>query len=119
MPVKLLLLMLLLLTVTSTAATTTTRTTATLLLLPLLLPLLPTTTHATITFTTTSAAFVYINVGGQSSESQAAMERKERLRKLALETIDITKDPYIIRNNLGTFECKLCLTVHPNEGMIV
>ena len=116
MPVKLLLLMLLLLTVTSTAATTTTRTTATLLLLPLLLP---TTTHATITFTTTSAAFVYINVGGQSSESQAAMERKERLRKLALETIDITKDPYIIRNNLGTFECKLCLTVHPNEGMIV
>lgn len=50
------------------------------------------------------------------SESQAALERKERLRKLALETIDITKDPYIIRNNLGTFECKLCLTVHPNEG---
>jgi hypothetical protein len=59
-----------------------------------------------------------IHVGGQSSESQAAMEQKERLRKLALETIDITKDPSNIRNNLGTFECKLCLTVHPNEGMI-
>lgn len=57
-----------------------------------------------------------IGSGGQMSESQAALERKERLRKLALETIDITKDPYIIRNNLGTFECKLCLTVHPNEG---
>ncbi|KAJ1398887.1 hypothetical protein B484DRAFT_458417 [Ochromonadaceae sp. CCMP2298] len=57
-----------------------------------------------------------IGSGGQQSESQAALERKERLRKLALETIDITKDPYIIRNNLGTFECKLCLTVHPNEG---
>lgn len=54
--------------------------------------------------------------GGHLSESQAALERKERLRKLALETIDITKDPYIMRNHLGTYECKLCLTLHPNEG---
>jgi hypothetical protein len=53
--------------------------------------------------------------GGQLSEAQAALERKERLRKLALETIDITKDPYFLRNHLGTFECKLCLTLHPNE----
>lgn len=57
-----------------------------------------------------------IGSGGQLSESQAAMERKERLRKLALETIDITKDPYIMKNHLGTFECKLCLTLHNNEG---
>lgn len=54
--------------------------------------------------------------GGQLSESQSALERKERLRKLALETIDITKDPYFLKNHLGTFECKLCLTLHPNEG---
>jgi hypothetical protein len=54
--------------------------------------------------------------GGQLSEAQAALERKERLRKLALETIDITKDPYFLKNHLGTFECKLCLTLHPNEG---
>ena len=54
--------------------------------------------------------------GGNLSESQAALERKERLRKLALETIDITKDPYILRNHLGTYECKLCLTLHNNEG---
>lgn len=54
--------------------------------------------------------------GGVLSESQAALERKERLRKLALETIDITKDPYFFKNHLGTFECKLCLTYHPNEG---
>jgi hypothetical protein len=57
-----------------------------------------------------------IGSGGQMSESQAALERKERLRKLALETIDITKDPYFLRNHLGTFECKLCLTLHTNEG---
>lgn len=48
--------------------------------------------------------------------SQAALERTERLRKLALESIDITKDPYILRNHLGTFECKLCLTIHETEG---
>jgi splicing factor 3A subunit 2 len=53
---------------------------------------------------------------GNLSESAANAERKERLRKLALETIDITKDPYFMRNHLGTFECKLCLTLHPNEG---
>ena len=57
-----------------------------------------------------------IGSGGLLSESQAALERKERLRKLALETIDISKDPYIMRNNLGTYECKLCLTLHNNEG---
>jgi hypothetical protein len=57
-----------------------------------------------------------IGSGGQLSESQAAMERKERLRKLALETIDISKDPYFMRNHLGSYECKLCLTLHTNEG---
>lgn len=57
-----------------------------------------------------------VGSGGQLSESQAALERKERLRKLALETIDISKDPYFMRNHLGTYECKLCLTLHPNEG---
>ena len=57
-----------------------------------------------------------IGSGGLLSESQAAIERKERLRKLALETIDITKDPYIFKNHLGSFECRLCFTLHPNEG---
>ncbi|CAK4670695.1 hypothetical protein LEN26_006745 [Aphanomyces euteiches] len=54
--------------------------------------------------------------GGVMSEAQQAMERRERLRKLALETVDLSKDPYILRNHLGTFECKLCLTLHSNEG---
>eukprot|EP01035_Chromulina_nebulosa_P057857 gene57857-79277_t len=57
-----------------------------------------------------------VGSGGQLSESQAALERKERLRKLALETIDISKDPYFMCNHLETYECKLCLTLHPNEG---
>jgi len=54
--------------------------------------------------------------GRQASESQENQMRRERLRKLALETVDLNKDPYFMRNHLGTYECKLCLTIHTNEG---
>lgn len=54
--------------------------------------------------------------GGVASASETNRDRRERLRQLALETIDIFKDPYFIKNHLGTFECKLCLTLHNNEG---
>lgn len=33
-----------------------------------------------------------------------------------METIDLSNDPYILRNHLGSFECKLCLTLHTTEG---
>ena len=58
---------------------------------------------------------VRFNVGGPASESDLNKQRKERLRRLALETIDLSKDPYLIKNHLGSFECKLCLTIHVNE----
>ncbi len=51
---------------------------------------------------------------GVSSYEDANVERKERLRKLALEMIDISKDPYFMRNHIGTYECRLCLTLHSN-----
>jgi len=54
--------------------------------------------------------------GGVAGASETAVDRRERLRKLALETIDLAKDPYILRNHLGGIECKLCLTLHTNEG---
>ena len=54
--------------------------------------------------------------GGVLSSSQQGIERKERLRQLALETIDLNKDPYFMRNHLGSYECKLCMTIHKNEG---
>ncbi|CEG37642.1 splicing factor 3a subunit 2 [Plasmopara halstedii] len=54
--------------------------------------------------------------GGVASESQSNVDRRERLRKLALETVDLAKDPYFMKNHLGTYECKLCLTLHNNEG---
>jgi len=44
------------------------------------------------------------------------IDRRERLRRLALETIDLSKDPYFMKNHLGSYECKLCLTLHNNEG---
>jgi splicing factor 3A subunit 2 len=55
-------------------------------------------------------------MGGVASASETNRDRRERLRKLALETIDIFKDPYFMKNHLGTYECKLCLTLHNNEG---
>mmetsp|Transcript_22098 Transcript_22098/g.46158 ORF Transcript_22098/g.46158 Transcript_22098/m.46158 type:complete len:228 (-) Transcript_22098:42-725(-) len=54
--------------------------------------------------------------GGVMNDGQSARDRKERLRQLALETIDLNKDPYFMRNHLGTYECKLCLTLHTTEG---
>lgn len=111
---------------------------------------------------------------GIANASDAAIDRRERLRRLAMETIDISKvrrlyapstwsrgvgssiedaflllfffffgyeigrpwsrhrawctrpllhdtyinrqDPYILRNHLGGLECRLCLTMHANEG---
>ena len=54
--------------------------------------------------------------GGQASWSEMNKDRRERLRQLALETIDLAKDPYFMKNHLGSYECKLCLTLHNNEG---
>jgi splicing factor 3A subunit 2 len=54
--------------------------------------------------------------GGVASKEETAMDRRERLRRLALETIDLSKDPYFIKTHLGSYECKLCLTVHVNDG---
>ncbi|XP_076305053.1 splicing factor 3a subunit 2 [Tachypleus tridentatus] len=54
--------------------------------------------------------------GGVASWSETNRDRRERLRQLALETIDLNKDPYFMKNHLGSYECKLCLTLHNNEG---
>lgn len=54
--------------------------------------------------------------GGVASSSETNRDRRERLAALAAETIDLQKDPYFMRNHLGTYECKLCLTLHNNEA---
>eukprot|EP00730_Choanoeca_flexa_P011077 TRINITY_DN2277_c0_g1_i1.p1 TRINITY_DN2277_c0_g1~~TRINITY_DN2277_c0_g1_i1.p1 ORF type:complete len:247 (+),score=36.01 TRINITY_DN2277_c0_g1_i1:62-802(+) len=53
---------------------------------------------------------------GYASQDDANRMRKERLMALAMETIDLQKDPYFMKNHLGKYECKLCLTLHNNEG---
>jgi splicing factor 3A subunit 2 len=35
---------------------------------------------------------------------------------LLLPSAHVAQDPYILRNHLGSLECKLCLTLHTNEG---
>ena len=57
-----------------------------------------------------------VGSAGVASAQNSAIDRRERLRRLALETIDLAKDPYFMRNHVGSYECKLCLTVHGNEG---
>eukprot|EP00793_Prasinoderma_coloniale_P005861 PRCOL_00004335-RA len=57
-----------------------------------------------------------VGSGGAAEAEAAGIDRKERLRRLALETIDLAKDPYFLKNHLGTYECRLCLTLHSNEG---
>jgi len=54
--------------------------------------------------------------GGVPSRESEYIDRRERLRQLALQTIDLAKDPYFMKNHLGSYECKLCLTLHNNEG---
>ncbi|CAD8126922.1 unnamed protein product [Paramecium sonneborni] len=54
--------------------------------------------------------------GPMASAADANVERRERLKQLAMEIIDLQKDPYFMINHLGTYECKLCLTLHTNEG---
>ncbi|CAI2175102.1 2031_t:CDS:2 [Funneliformis geosporum] len=48
-----------------------------------------------------------VGSGGVAGYSETNVDRRERLRKLALETIDLNKDPYFMKNHLGSYECKL------------
>ena len=48
--------------------------------------------------------------GGAASAQNEAIDRRERLRRLALETIDLAKDPYFMRNHLGRYTLSLSLS---------
>jgi hypothetical protein len=41
--------------------------------------------------------------GGAATAQNEAIDRRERLRRLAMETIDLAKDPYFMRNHLGRY----------------
>lgn len=56
--------------------------------------------------------------GGVASWSEANRDRRERLRQLALETIDLNKDPYFMKNHLGkiSFLQQACFEVTRADG---
>jgi len=54
--------------------------------------------------------------GGVAGKEETAMDRRQRLYRLARSTIDPANDPYWRKNHLGMYECKLCLTVHVNDA---
>ncbi|KAL0217033.1 hypothetical protein RCL1_007516 [Eukaryota sp. TZLM3-RCL] len=53
---------------------------------------------------------------GAPTPGMLAAERKERQRLLALQVHDLENDPHFMKNHLGQYECKLCCTLHSNEG---
>lgn len=50
--------------------------------------------------------------GGVASWTETNKDRRERLRQLALETIDLQKDPYFMKNHLGNANS---LAIHPKS----
>ncbi|ODV59439.1 spliceosome assembly protein PRP11 ASCRUDRAFT_77175 [Ascoidea rubescens DSM 1968] len=54
--------------------------------------------------------------GGVATASEENAHRRERVRQLMSNRIDVDSDPYVFRNHLGLLECKLCLTTHVSEG---
>ena len=54
--------------------------------------------------------------GGVASHALVLADTRNRQRRLAIESTDLSKDPYLSKNHIGVFECRLCLTMHTNEG---
>jgi splicing factor 3A subunit 2 len=50
------------------------------------------------------------------SASQSNVDRRARVAALTTDVVDLSKDPYFMKNHIGSYECKLCLTLHSNEG---
>ena len=54
--------------------------------------------------------------GGIASTQAQNRARKQRLAELAMESFDLSKDPYFMQNSIGRYECRLCLTQHKTES---
>ena len=55
--------------------------------------------------------------GGVASWSESNRDRRERLRQLALETIDLNKDPYFMKNHLGKYLYHLVINLINNVSL--
>ena len=50
------------------------------------------------------------------SDQDTAALRRKRIKQIASDSIDLSKDPYFYKNHLGSFSCRLCSTIHANES---
>lgn len=58
--------------------------------------------------------------GGIADRSEANIHTKRRIKELlTTQALDLEKDPYVFRNQLGLLECRLCLTTHTNEASYI
>eukprot|EP00767_Chilomastix_cuspidata_P002349 gnl/Chilomastix_cuspidata/2476.p2 GENE.gnl/Chilomastix_cuspidata/2476~~gnl/Chilomastix_cuspidata/2476.p2 ORF type:complete len:219 (-),score=72.18 gnl/Chilomastix_cuspidata/2476:42-698(-) len=57
--------------------------------------------------------------GGVAPSYLTIREREKRLEQMARETYDLSNDPFLFKNHLGTYECKLCFTRHKTEASYV
>ncbi|ODV97227.1 hypothetical protein PACTADRAFT_48976 [Pachysolen tannophilus NRRL Y-2460] len=57
--------------------------------------------------------------GGMASNDQVNLQRHQRIKNILLNSSSLQNDPYLIKNNLGHYECKLCLTTHVNEASYI
>ncbi|KDO31059.1 hypothetical protein SPRG_19587 [Saprolegnia parasitica CBS 223.65] len=64
-------------------------------------------------FTTRSTTHTAAN---RAANRAANVARRERLRRLALETVDLAAEPNALGQQLGGFECRLCDSRHANEA---
>ena len=55
--------------------------------------------------------------GGVASFQQRDRQRRERLQDLLSDIIDAKEDPYLFKNHLGKYECKLCGSRFNNEAI--
>jgi len=58
---------------------------------------------------------VEIRGGGVAGREEAARQRRKRYTRLALEAMDVENNPYKEKNHYGSYNCRLCLTVHVNQ----
>src|SRR5689334_14337692 len=58
----------------------------------------------------------HTGAGGLASKDETDYQRKQRLKQLLNDTTELSNDPYLVKNHLGSYECKLCLTLHLSEG---
>lgn len=58
--------------------------------------------------------------GGVAGAQETQVHTRKRVQELlSAHVVDLENDPYVIRNQLGMLECRLCLTTHVSEASYI